>query len=262
MIDLKKKVLVIGHKGLIGSCLVNDLENLGYSVDILNLRLNQNNLSLLRSKYSNLTYEAIFNCAWPLVNEYASLKANIEAIKFLYYLRDFLNFLGSFDRLYLIGSCLEYGFSQDLQRIINDDTQLIEPYDFYSFAKLISRDIFSDINEKLFYGIPFYVYSEKSNKGLFEYIKSSFLSNKSIVDINSPENKIDWIHAKDVSRGLAIHLYKNSEARKFNISSGERFSLKEVLLAATKDKKIKFNFEQKNPISSFLGDSVLLNNLG
>ena len=256
-----KNVLIIGHNGLIGSCLYSCLIKNNLRVDIIEEKINSASIINITNKMRDTSYDAIFNCAWPLINKYLSVEANIQATEFIYNLKEIVKSLKSFKRLYLIGSCLEFGYSDNLNRILDDSTSFAEPYDQFTFSKYLSRRVFSSYKGKIFYAIPFYVYSELSKKGLFKYLKNN-IDNDKVIEINSSKNFVDWIHAEDVANGIAMHYLKQCQETKFNITSNLVISIEELIRKASKGGESQFKFNQISKENSFLGNSNILTQLG
>jgi len=245
--------LVIGSKGLIGRSLTKNLA-INSKVETYDIRINKDSLVQLYGCYDN-----IFVAAFSGITSYGSYESCIQNLELNNVIINSINSSNiSFSRIYIIGSNAEYHENSKSRDPIPDGLSG-KPYDMFTFTKQLIYNLYlENYSSKVFYAKPFYVYSEESPKGLFQYIKKNLDSGNSEIAINTALNVIDWVHALDVGRAIAFHADNRITSNAFNIGSGYNHSIYNLLHTCIPDQIHRFKFNQIGPVSHFISENTTL----
>jgi len=116
-------------------------------------------------------------------------------------------------------------------KIIETDSKVVNGLGgFYGYSKILAEGVFSHLSENglkciILRPSSLYGYGLPSDKLVQNYI--NIASSNGLIRIESPRNKINFIHAYDVSNA-ALQAYTNKAWGVFNVSSREKNTILEV----------------------------------
>lgn len=235
-----KNVLVFGGFGFLGSYLVSELANRGYSVtvaDVVDKRGNTNEINYsecdISSKeavnriFKNGKFDIVYNLA-GFANLDDAIRSPIKTIQ--------LNVIGN---MYILEACVAHGISKYIYA--SSAYAMSNKGSFYGISKLASEKIIEEYHKKQ--NLPFVilrygsVYSERAfdNNYVYSVVKEAVLENK--IDHIGDGNEIrEYIHAADAAK-LSVDVIENEE-----------FNNLHVILTGTERMKRSELFEMINEI--------------
>ena len=277
-LQIKKKILVTGGCGFIGSHLVDRLIDLDYEVtviDILKKNINPkakyiiadiNNIKKTESAYKNV--DCVFHLAAE-VQIQSSLEDPLKTFKTnLMGLQAVLTNMKKHKVPKIIFSSSSAVYSESNNPI--KETDLLNPLNPYALSKKMGEELC--LMYKQLYNIEavilryFNVYGPRQNdKSSYSGVISLFLkqlkNNDSLFITGDGKQKRDFIYVDDiVDANIAAMHYKNRENKQiFNIATGESISILD--LAKNFSNNITFVKERKNEIRNSYADISLAKNL-
>jgi nucleoside-diphosphate-sugar epimerase len=127
---------------------------------------------------------------------------------------------------------------------------------FYGYSKLLAENIFDHFKEqglKITILRPSSVYGFKLASNQLVSIFLNKVMNKETIDLTEPNNKVNFVHAMDVSKA-AVLAYESKSYGVFNISNNELNSIEELAnycqVTVKKGNINKYN-DIKNPFKRF-----------
>jgi nucleoside-diphosphate-sugar epimerase len=251
------KCLVIGSNGLIGSSISKELKKY-YSVDCYAKHIDYHNPLTISTSYDIIVIAAFVGI--NVYQSYRSCKENILLNRSI--IKAISNQANSNSRIYIIGSNSEFKYLSAEKKAI-EDSKPGEPHDMFTLSKQLIYDAYREqFQDNVYYCKPFFVYSEDSTKGLFQYVRKSILSDDPIISINTALSVADWIHSVDVGRAIVHHIINNSSVKSFNIGSQYDKNIFELISRSVPALINRFSFNQLTPVSYYMSDNTELRRLG
>jgi nucleoside-diphosphate-sugar epimerase len=257
-----KEILVIGGSGFLGSEIIKKLGKQVVNGDFTppknNLENRYINLNLLdRYNISNVInkFDIVINCAGQIttpINE--CLNLNTIGI---YNLINALNQSNNI-KLYQISTVAVYGtlINGNEKAQLNPET----PYACNkAFAEFLITNTFN--NKFCIIRIP-NIYGEKQNKGIFAYLKRSFLTDRKLHFEHNGDLLRYFLHVEDIADAIVSSIANNINGT-YNLTSPDRLTIKELINLVEEVHNIKFDvsFGSSKPIENidFLDGSMFYN---
>ncbi len=269
---MKKKILLTGSSGFIGSIFLNDALNKGYHiVDILRIK-NKNNQKLYKlKKLFPKTYKSIFFVKNEDIIKKLKNKKFDSVINFAtLYKNTHLNFeIPNFIESNITFPSLILDLvSKQTKKIINFGTmqQHLDgknhtPKNFYASTKsafeMIQNYYFENNKKFKLYNLKLYEsFYEKDPRGkLIPTLHKNYKKNK-ITSINSKKLELNIIHINDILKAIYIILNNNIESGDYCLKNKKNIIIKDLIKSINykSKKKLKVKFlsnDQNKPQKSF-----------
>lgn len=246
---MKKTVLVLGGTSFIGSNLIGKLVLLGYNV-IAGVRPNSPKITRLYSKYNNsIEYmdidilntdfcsidkkklkkiDYIYLASWNGTNSRDDIVANRQSADGLLDCVEYIIEHSSCKKIIQLGTQMEYGCLQGTvteKTICKPETAYgKEKLRFYELADLMCRNRNISLIEYRIHSV-----FGKYRGGVLDNVISQLTTNK-YCHMNTDCSQIfDYIYIDDCIDALILAVTRNLQGSIYNISSGNRYTLKEYL---------------------------------
>tara|TARA_B100001063_G_scaffold247140_2_gene290536 strand:- start:545 stop:1408 length:864 start_codon:yes stop_codon:yes gene_type:complete len=237
-------VLVFGGSGFLGSYLVNELENRGYSVTIADINKSDSKSNFIKCNISNPSeidnlfnknkYHFVYNLA-GYANLDDAINNPIETLN-----------LNVISNTHIIRNCVNHNVKRYL--FASSTYAMSVKGSFYGISKLASEKIIEEYNKlnNLNFVIIRYgsVYSEAKfhNNYIYNLIESA-VKNKEIIHDGSGEEFREYIHAIDAAK-LSVDLLED-----------KRYLNKHVTLTGSQGIK---RIDLFNMINEILGNNIII----
>lgn len=261
----KMKVVIAGGKGFVGSNLCMLLSSLQYEIISLDI---EDGFDLTLSSVCKQVEK--FDVFVHLAN-LASVPISYESPE-LFYRVNYLTTLNAlelcrkYDARFIYLSSYIYGCPKYLPV---DEKHMLNPTNPYASTKIICESLIEGYNRD--FGIestilrPFNIYG-KGQKGnmLLPEIFSQIEKGKTIIELRDPNPRRDYVHVVDVANAIKNVIDRHRCFCKYNICSGESFSVKEItdIIKESLSKHISFSFsvsDRPNEINETRGSYDLFN---
>lgn len=245
----KKKVLITGASGFIGSVLIARLEASGYNVIPLshNKRFyNYKNYIVgdvldkdkINTLISDLKPEVVFHLAADKFRTSSSItqlwnSLNVNLLGTLNIVEACLN-SGSLEQFIFLGTCEEYG--ESITPFV--EAQRENPASAYGFSKMTATHLLENLNKTKEFPAtilrPSIAYGPGQSTDMFltELIETLLKGKR--FDMSSGQQIRDFVFVDDVVDACLLALDGNAVGRVVNIGSGQSMSLREVAILAAK----------------------------
>ena len=251
------KVLLIGHSGFIGQCLLkiliktkNDLFVTKYNI----LKIPKNNKIKIidLKKKENLhqlrNFDLIIHAAWSGLDNYNSKKHTKSIMSENYkFLKKLINLGGK--NIVVMGTCFEIG---NCSGEVCENIEM-RPNTLYGKAK---KKLFLDLirlKKKKLFNLTwiriFYLYGNTQRKeSLFSQIRISENNKKIFFDLTNGMQERDYMHVDTLAKKIIQLSFLKKNIGIINVCSGNPISVKNLVLRWKKRFKwqIKFNFGIKS----------------
>lgn len=269
----KKKILIFGSSGFIGSNLINRISKKKYTI----LKVNRN--KFLSSNLKNrLNLFKKCNFVFHLSNQNNEQVANNNPLKDY---RDNINLTlkildtikNSTSKPYLIyPSTVSLYKSSKLIRKENSKKSIISIYNTHKFLNEIYIKLYYErykINYIILRISNVYGFNKKNNRGLLQKLIFSILKNKNVTLFNKGVQYRDYIYIDDVIYAF-LKILTNPQKGVFNLCSGKSYKFIEIIKIIRNILKVKYKissqskivFENNNEIlfnRNFIGSPLLFN---
>jgi CDP-glucose 4,6-dehydratase len=257
----KKKILVTGATGFIGSHIIGSLLNINKDIEIIASSRNKDKaarcdwynkieyIPLNINRRSSNLYEyfgkpdGIIHLSWDGLPNYD------ELYHFERNLPDNYNFLknliqNGLSDLNIIGTCFEYGLQNGCLSEKND----AKPSTSYGIAKDTLRKFLNELKKKYPFKFkwirPFYVYGRGQNENsLFGQLDKAILKKDKVFNMSSGEQLRDYLPVEKMSEYIAAIALQDKIFGEINCCSGQPVSVRKLVEDYIKktNTKIKLN---------------------
>lgn len=246
---MKETVLILGGTSFIGNNLIGKLVSLGHDV-IAGVRPNSHKIACLYSKYRNsIEYMEIDICntdsgtidrgtlkkidyiylaSWNGTNRRNDAILNRQSADGLLSCLEYILDNSPCKKVVQLGTQMEYG---NLQGVVTEETICnpvtaygMEKLRFYKMAELICRQRKIPLIEYRIHSV-----FGKFRGGILDYVISELVAQKYCCMNTDCSQIFDYIYIDDCINALILAITKNLQSNVYNISSGNRYTLKEYL---------------------------------
>ena len=254
---MKKKILITGGAGFIGSNLSNNLVNCGYKLVIVDdfstgnkksLKKNKN-IEIIKKNISSNNIKQLFKNIYCCIHLAAKAEILIDKKKEKKYFNDnvvglqnILNLCALYrvKKFIFASSASVYGDTKNKK--VKESDQ-VKPLHFYGYTKYLGEKIIKEycrINNIKFYILRFFnVYGNKSNAVVAKFLAQD-LQKKNITIYGHGNQSRDFIHVKDICEVIKKLISKNITSDIFNVGSSNTCSIKELKNLVSKKNKAIF----------------------
>ncbi len=250
------KVTLSGASGYIGSRIIKNLKSKRVDLTALkNKRIIKSNVAkknyfignkIKKNLFKKINKPDVFvHLAWPDLNDHNSKKHFETEKKHYYFLKNLIDH--GLKNLIVTGTCFEYG---NKNIILKENLKIDKPITSYGIAKnnlrlrllkLKKKKNFKFTWLRLFfvYGVE---YKSKYQSNLWSDIIDCEKKNQSFFYLTSGKQVRDYLHIDKVSKYIIEIILKNKSFGIVNICSGNKKSLKDIVILWKKKYKLKINF--------------------
>ena len=254
---MKKKILITGGAGFIGSNLCNYLVNCGYKLVVIddlstgnkkNLKKDKN-IKIIIKKIQSNNISQFFKNIYCCIHLAAKAEILIDKSKEKKYFNDnvvglqnILNLcaLNGIKKFIFASSASVYGDSKNKK--VKESDQ-INPLHFYGYTKCIGEKIIKEycrINNIKFYILRFFnVFGNKSKAVVAKFLAQD-MQKKNITIYGSGNQSRDFIHVEDICDVIKNLIIKNISSDIFNVGSSKTITIKELKNLVSKKNKAVF----------------------
>ena len=268
----KKKILITGGTGYLGSRLVQSLSCDGHEIIVLK-RL-KTTIDKSKDRFKNVIF---FNIEDGLDLPF---KKNDGIDMVIHTATAYDNDINSHDEIYFVNwffpaNLINIAILHGVKYFINTDTSLPKEINYYSLTKANFRQYGSEIlskNNINFINVRLeYIYGESmTSSNLPYYLINSCLKNICKINLSKGEQKRDFIHIDDVISGykLIINNIDSNKQKYFEIGSGQTVTIRElaacIKLACKSTSCLNFGYfpYRNNEIMESIANVSAIRNLG
>ena len=237
------KILVTGHKGFIGSHLVNSLKNCEIVTDSINgKRINLQNIEeVMKIEPVDIVIHLASKTKKELDwNEYYENNVKGTSNVLEYCVKK------NIKKIIFVSS---YVYGKPKYSPINEEHPVL-PHNLYTKSKLLAEELCRDYSERFNLNViilrPFNIFAKSMNRNYLISNLIESINTKEIVTITNRTSKRDFLYIDDfIELILKIKDY-DFKYEIFNIGSGISYSFDEVIEIIEKSTSKKLNLEYEN----------------
>lgn len=281
---MKKKVLVTGATGFIGSSIINKLQKIKNIEIIASSRSKKK--AITQNWYNSVNYieydlatkkndlfdflnrpDIVIHSAWDKLDNYNDIIHFEKNLNDSYYfLKSLIN--SGVENINCLGTCFEYGMKNGCL----NETMDTNPVTTYGLAKDSLRKFLENLNKTIFFNFKwirlFYIYGEnQSERTLLSQLNKSIKNKEEFFNMSGGEQIRDYLYIDEVAKNIVTISLQNQIKGIINCGSGTPTSIRNLvenqLLIKKSNIKLNlgyYNYPDYEPMA-FWADTHKLNTI-